>query len=210
MSDVTLSDVTVTLSRQEESSGPEGSPNRAFSPTEERILVAALGLIGRRGVRRLGMQEISEAAGVSRGTLYRYFPSKDHVVAAAAVYDERRFSDGVDAVLAAVTEPQQRISAFLNYAFEFIRSHAARSLFESEPGFVLSYLLDGLPALRGELVGRLGDALDEVPAVRRGDLDRGQLADIIVRLFVSSWIVPESDERALVQSVNRILQIAAD
>jgi hypothetical protein len=96
----------------------------------------------------------------------------------------------------------------LGYAFEFIRSHSARSLFESEPGFVLSYLLDHLPALRSELVLRLGDALDEVPAVKRGDLDREQLADVIVRLFASSWIIPESDEHTLVQSVNRILQIA--
>ncbi len=183
---------------------------RTFSPTEARILTAALGLIGRRGVRRLGMQEIAEAAGVSRGTLYRYFPSRDHVLAAAADFDEQRFSAGADDVLASVTAPEQRISAFLAYAFEFIRSHSARSLFESEPGFVLSYLLDHLPALRAELIRRLGDALDVVPAVRRGDLDREQLADVMVRLFASSWIIPESDERTLVRSINRILEITPD
>ena len=66
----------------------------SFSPTEERILTAGLALIGRRGVRRLGMREIAETAGVSRGTLYRYFPSKDHVLAAAAAYDGQRFTDG--------------------------------------------------------------------------------------------------------------------
>lgn len=183
---------------------------RTFSPTEARILTAALGLIGRRGVRRLGMQEIAEAAGVSRGTLYRYFPSRDHVLAAAADFDEQRFSAGADDVLASVTEPEQRISTFLAYAFEFIRSHSARSLFESEPGFVLSYLLDHLPSLRAELIHRLGDALDLVPAVRRGDLDREQLADVMVRLFASSWIIPESDERTLVRSINRILEITPD
>jgi hypothetical protein len=93
------------------------------------------------------------------------------------------------------------------YAFDFIRSHPARSLFESEPGFVMSFLLDHLPALHAELVGRLGDALDTVPAVARGEVDREQLADVIVRLFASSWIIPESDDVSLVQSVNRILQI---
>ena len=112
---------------------------RELNPTEERILVAALGLIGRRGVRRLGMQEVAEAAGVSRGTLYRYFPSKEHVLTAAAAYDERRFSDGVDLALAAARSPEERIGDFVAYAFDFIRSHPARSLFESEPGFVLSF-----------------------------------------------------------------------
>ena len=199
-----MSDVTATLPVAD----VDLSGDRIFTPTEERILTAALGLIGRRGVRRLGMREISEAAGVSRGTLYRYFPGKDDVLVAAADYDERRFGTGLDEVLAAVTVPAERIGVFIAYAFDFIRSHPARSLFESEPEFVLSYLLDHLPALRGEWMERLGDALDAVPAVAEGALDRAQLADVIVRLFLSSWIIPESDEASLVQSVSRMLQIS--
>jgi len=194
----TLADVTAA-----------GAPFHSLSPTEERILTAALGLIGRRGVRRLGMQEIAEAAGVSRGTLYRYFPSKDHVLMGAADYDERRFIAGLDDVLAAVP-PAERVAAFMAYAFDFIRSHPCRPLFESEPGFVMSYLLDHLPSLRGELLVRLADALDAVPAVAAGALGREELADVIVRLFASSWIIPESDDASLVQSLNRILQIPTE
>jgi AcrR family transcriptional regulator len=180
---------------------------RTFNPTEERILNAALVLMARQGVQRLGMAQIADTAGVARGTLYRYFPSRDHVLAAAADYDEARFSAGLDQVLASAQAPEERIRAFVGYAFDFIREHPARRLFESEPGFVLMYLLDHLPAMRGELVGRLGDALDTVPAVKDGALDREQLADLIVRLFVSSWIIPESDEASLVDSLRGILQI---
>jgi len=187
--------------------GAGAAVERAFSPTEARILTAALAVIGRRGVRRLGMQEIAEAAGVSRGTLYRYFPSKDHVVAAAAEYDGQRFSAGLDQVLAMTRGPEAEIAAFMAYAFDFIRAHPCRSLFESEPGFVMSYLLEHLPALRGELVLRLGAALDSVPAVAAGTLGREQLADVIVRLFAASWIIPEADDDSLVQSLNQILQL---
>ena len=182
----------------------------SYGPTEERILTAGLALIGRRGVRRLGIREIAETAGVSRGTLYRYFPSKDHVLAAAAEYDGRRFSDGLDEVLAVADTPSERVTSFMAYAFDFIRSHPCRPLFESEPGFVMSYLLDHLPELRAELVQRLGDALDSVPAVAAGTLGREELADVIVRLFASSWIIPETDDASLVQSVNRILQISSE
>jgi AcrR family transcriptional regulator len=199
--------MTVTVAPSGAEVTTETPATRAFSPTEERILIAALGLIGRQGVQRLGMAQIADAAGVARGTLYRYFPSRDHVLAAAADYDEARFSAGLDEVLDSVQEPEARIGAFVAFAFDFIRRHPARGLFESEPGFVLSYLLDHLPALRGELIGRLGDALDTVPAVKAGELDREQLADVIVRLFASSWIIPESDEASLVQSLTRILQI---
>src|ERR1700735_2182818 len=112
--------MTATLTGAGPSELLGASPAPPFNPTEERILTAALGLIGRRGVRRLGMREIAETAGVSRGTLYRYFPSKDHVLAAAAAYDAQRFSDGLDRVLAVTRTPEERISAFMAYAFEFI------------------------------------------------------------------------------------------
>ena len=202
--------MTATLQAVNAAVSPGGTPASSFGPTEERILTAGLALIGRRGVRRLGMREIAETAGVSRGTLYRYFPSKDEVLAAAAAYDAQRFSDGLDEVLAAELSPEERISAFMAYAFDFIRSHPCRPLFESESGFVMSYLLDHLPSLREELLRRLGDALDTVPAVAAGTLGKDQLADVIVRLFASSWIIPETDDASLVQSVNRILQISSE
>jgi hypothetical protein len=46
--------------------------------------------------------------------------------------------------------------------------------------------------------------------VAAGALDREQLVDVIVRLFVASWIIPESDNARLVQSINRILQITSE
>jgi AcrR family transcriptional regulator len=178
--------------------GPSGS-------TEERILSATLRLVGRRGVKRLGMQEVSEAAGVSRATLYRYFPSKEHLIDAVAVFDERSFKDGLAARLTAQSDPTDRIGTFVAFAFDYIRTHPARSLFESEPGFVLGYLLVHLPKLQSALLAQLGDALDTVPAVASGSLSREQLVDVVVRLFASSFIIPEPDDRALVQSVNAML-----
>jgi len=178
-------------------------------PTEDRILSATLRLIARRGVKRLGMQEVSEAAGVSRGTLYRYFPSKEQLLAAVANYDERGFSDGLAAALDEVDDPSARIQALVAFAFGYIRTHPARSLFGTEPDFVLGYLLAHLPKLQVSLVEQLGDAFDTVPAVASGQLTREQLADVIVRLFTSSFIIPEPDDLALVQSINGLLMLGS-
>ena len=58
---------------------------------------------------------------------------------------------------------------------------------------------------------RLGDALDtRARGGQRRTSNAKQLADVIVRLFASSWIIPESDDASLVQSVNRILQIRSE
>ena len=177
----------------------------SFSSTEDRILGAALRLVGRRGVKRLGMQEVSEAAGVSRATLYRYFPSKDHLLDAVAIFDERTFSEGLAASLARVEDPSDRIRAFVAFAFDYIRTHPARAVFETEPAFVLGYLLAHLPKLQREFLAQLGDAVDAAPAVASGSLSREQLVDVVVRLFASSFIIPEAADRALVQAVNGIL-----
>jgi AcrR family transcriptional regulator len=201
--------VTVALAPAVTGTPHQGPPDAAagapFGSTEERILRATLRLLGRRGVKRLGMQEVSEAAGVARATLYRYFPSKDHLMDAVAIFDERTFAEGLAASLAVVEDPSDRIRTFVAFAFDYIRTHPARALFETEPEFVLGYLLAHLPKLQVAFLAQLGDAVDAAPAVASGSLSREQLVDVVVRLFASSFIIPEPDDRALVQAVNGIL-----
>ncbi|MFF8829235.1 TetR family transcriptional regulator [Streptomyces sp. NPDC015131] len=47
-----------------------------------RILQASAQLAGRGGFDAVQMREVAEAAGVALGTLYRYFPSKIHLLVA--------------------------------------------------------------------------------------------------------------------------------
>ncbi len=54
-------------------------------PTVERtrqILDAAMAVFARLGFRQARMDDIAQDAGVSKGTLYRYFKSKDDLIAA--------------------------------------------------------------------------------------------------------------------------------
>ena len=50
--------------------------------TDELILAAAADLVGRDGLRNLSMDELAEAAGVSRASVYRLFPGKQALFAA--------------------------------------------------------------------------------------------------------------------------------
>src|SRR6266404_8589653 len=47
----------------------------------ERILLAARDLFHRYGIRGVGVEAIAEAAGTNKMTLYRYFDSKDELIA---------------------------------------------------------------------------------------------------------------------------------
>jgi AcrR family transcriptional regulator len=60
----------------------ESSPSAADRlPPRQRILMVARDLFYERGVRAVGVDEIAEAAGTNKMTLYRHFASKDLLVA---------------------------------------------------------------------------------------------------------------------------------
>ena len=80
----------------------------------ERMLHAALALASRGGYDEVQMREVAEQAGVALGTLYRYFPSKVHLLASALA---QHLFDVRDAVLAAPSissDPAARVLAMLN------------------------------------------------------------------------------------------------
>ena len=57
--------------------------NDAGTPVPQRLLAAATRLFAERGYDRTSVQEIVEAAGVTKGALYHYFGSKDDLFMAA-------------------------------------------------------------------------------------------------------------------------------
>src|SRR3954468_24668557 len=50
-------------------------------PVRDRILAAAGDLFHKQGIRGVGVEAIAEAAGTNKMTLYRYFDSKDELIA---------------------------------------------------------------------------------------------------------------------------------
>src|SRR6266513_1870248 len=50
-------------------------------PPRERLLAVAAELFYRHGIRGVGVEAIAEAAGTNKMTLYRYFDSKDELIA---------------------------------------------------------------------------------------------------------------------------------
>ncbi|MBF9066551.1 TetR/AcrR family transcriptional regulator [Streptacidiphilus fuscans] len=63
-------------------------PVETMSPRQlerrKHLIDAALALVAEGGVERLQMKQVSERSGVALGTTYRYFSSKEHLLAAAA------------------------------------------------------------------------------------------------------------------------------
>lgn len=77
-----------------------------------RILEAAEGCFARRGFHATSMAEICEAAGMSAGNLYRYFPSKEAMIA-ALVDAEREATAALFRTVEDTDDPLAAITALL-------------------------------------------------------------------------------------------------
>jgi AcrR family transcriptional regulator len=147
-------------------------------PTLDRILLAARETFVSRGIRRTTVDDIAEAAGVSRMTVYRYFPTRDFLIRAAFL----RLAEALDA-LAAESPP-----------------HSERSLeaYLSRIGEEVMSLPAGLPRSMAELE-RLHPALcAEV---------RDRLHGSIRRLFDYLYSVAESEGRIRPGLDRRVIEL---
>ncbi len=106
-------------------------PGRPANPDHcarrrEDILDAAVQLFARRGFAVADMQELADTAGVGKGTLYRYFPSKDELFLAAADRVMLRMRAEIDRATAGVEDPLERVQKAIRAFLEFFADKPER------------------------------------------------------------------------------------
>jgi AcrR family transcriptional regulator len=171
------------------------------STSAELILEATRSAIAARGSEKLTLSAVAVAAGVSRPTLYRWFPTKTDLFAALAEYETRRFDAGLQAAVAAHRTPARRLDAALRYLVTYLDESLGSAAIDVDPAFALEGLAEGLEPHVDALVRLLGDAFAKVPAVRTGALSREQAAEIFLRIAYSHYLVPHSDSEVLLAAM---------
>lgn len=168
---------------------PSGVPQP--SSTEDTIIDGAVRALARHGVRRLTMSDICREAGVSRGTVYRYFTSKDDVVEAVNQRIKNAGKDYLDRAVAANPDPDQRVRVVLRALMRVPKEfpHMAR-IVEREPATALAFLSREMPELAKRAAEYLEPALRDSPPVRSGAVTVVELAEIFQRLISSTILLP--------------------
>lgn len=167
----------------------------------ELILAATRRAIAEKGPGKLTLSAVAAAAGVSRPTLYRWFPTKDDLLAALTEYERDQFYEGLRAEIASHRSPGRQLDAALWYLLTYLDRSMGEDPIGVDPAFALRSLNDSLPVQVGTLVGLLGSALDRVPAVRSRAMTRDQAAEMFLRLAYSHYLVPHSDTEELLASM---------
>lgn len=155
--------------------GAEARREGKRARTRARLMDAAVEVIARRGVKRASANEIAQAAEVSNGSFYNHFRDKDDIVKAVAFRIAGDVVARLDAAMAELDDPAERIAFGTRQVIELGAS-------QPEWGQALVRSLRYLPELRRGAT-----------AFARADLERGvrqgvfhvEVDDVLMDLFVA-------------------------
>jgi AcrR family transcriptional regulator len=97
----------------------EGLPQRR----REEILAAATEEFARRGYAGTDLQTVADRLDVGKGTVYRYFPTKEALFLAAADRGMRLLGERTDAVAAKTLDPFEKIIRATHVYLRFFDEH---------------------------------------------------------------------------------------
>lgn len=161
------------------------NPTRIQRAKTEAILDAALEVFSTHGLRGATLDQIAEAAHLSKPNLLYYFSSKDEM---HRVLIERLFDTWLDPLrkIDAAGEPQAEIRAYVRRKLKMARDFPRESrLFANE-------MLQGAPRVGDMLAGPLRDLVDEKAAIIRGWAQAGRIAEVDPHhLIFSIWAVTQ-------------------
>jgi AcrR family transcriptional regulator len=202
------------------STGPDDmEPGRRLRPartnaTKQRLFEASMELIGERGVAGVTVDEISAAAGVSKGTVYYNFGSKSDLIA-------QLLRHGVDIMLARLqgiagpeADPLEAMEAMLGQAMDFMDEYPSFArLWVSENWKAPSVWGTLFAELRAELLAVIGSAMDAVAerypvdtSVVRGSLEAAMFGAIFVVGLDRQTYNPERSKEQSVAAVMTLMR----
>jgi hypothetical protein len=108
--------------------------------TRKKILEHGIRLIGEKGIDRVSIEEIAKAAGVSVGTFYYYYPSKNELLQGMPWRIDKYFEQKVTKKLTAES-CVENIKLFFYYYAKHTKIHGwkiIKNLFITDTAFVIS------------------------------------------------------------------------
>lgn len=171
--------------------GAASGPGGTVEPGEvrERIMAAAIRCVARDGVRSVSMEAVAAEVGLSRSTLYRYFPGgRSHLVSETATWEVGRFWRRLAEAVDDLPTMEDRLVAGLVLGTKLIRrSTIMANLLEPELDELVSALRPTETIVHQVIRDYLREML-EVEAAHerlRPGVDTSEAADYLTRMILS-------------------------
>jgi AcrR family transcriptional regulator len=169
--------------------------DRRSARTVDQILAATVSLMLNGGSAKLSISSVCDAAGISRGTLYRYFSSKEDLLDGVT----RHLRDQTDLAVQAVAsddagDPITRLHRIVDYTLHNLETEQGARFLEVEPAFVINYLKHNFAHFRQRLDNVMAPVFDAWDLELGGPVDRRLIVDVLIRYALSKMLVPPGPE----------------
>jgi AcrR family transcriptional regulator len=163
-------------------------PISASSDMTANVVEGALRAIARFGLAKLTVDDVAREAGISRATLYRYFPGRGAVLAAVVQAETQRLQQGLDEALGETTALAEALAAVAGFGARAFSDHAAlQHLLATEPGTVLPHLcFAGADTLLRVAADRIAPHLCRF----MGPLEARRTGEWLARIVLSYGLAP--------------------
>ena len=156
--------------------------------TRDRILNAMFAAVADFGISRTTVEDVANRAGLSRQTVYRYFPSKDILVLALVIREEEKFLDGIRGAFTGKDDTLEALHDSTLFVLQYAREHPLLDrLLETDQATFLPYLTTRSLFV----IIRARDVMAELVRERIPEADRSTLQtsiDILIRATLSYMI----------------------
>src|SRR3712207_797072 len=112
---------------------PKGFSEREKAIIREKLLEKGRECFATYGIRKTSVEDLTDAAGISKGAFYLFFDSKELLFFEILGQFETEYHDDMVKVAeSAVGTPRERITQFLNQAFSVWRTNPLFTHFNQE------------------------------------------------------------------------------
>ena len=176
--------------------GWNGDLPRDEDDARKRIVDAATRCVDRLGPTKVNIAAVATELGITRQTVYRYFPGLPDLLAAVAEAGTEQFLARMEAHLAHVTSADEAVAESIVFSLNAIPTEPYIGLLiQAGENEVFSRGVTSSQAMSygAQMLGRMPVDWDSI-GVRGGDLE--SLAEIIMRLMVSFLEYPADPPRS--------------
>jgi AcrR family transcriptional regulator len=159
------------------------------SQKQRRILTAAREICSEKGFEATRMEEIASRAGVSKGTLYNFFPSKEDLFVDTVLSSYQGFGELPWAVVDTGADPANRLAALVEALASGFDEFSRRIPLAHQAWSVVLRA----PATRQRLFGTLRDVYaahgEGLAEILRAGVRSGQFrSDLDIEVVTATWI----------------------
>ena len=156
-------------------------------PIRERILEATFSCVARYGLGKTTIEDAAKEAGVSRATVYRYFPGgRDELINEVIRWETARFFIRLAEAVAGARDFAQLLEEALLFAHEAVEEHEVlQKVLETEPERLLPTLTVESDRIRPLISAFLVPHLERERAGRAITVDSAAACEYVARMVLS-------------------------